>query len=87
MNWARSLDFEDLLKGDARSVYEECGEEVTLALLQVFAGRSIHLRSDVLEAMKRRYIREKGSRFTTQELATRLDVSESFVERSRPEPT
>ena len=78
MNWARYIDFEDLLEGDAQWIYEECGEEVLLPLLGAFAGKKVSLKSGTAEALKRRYIREQGD-LTTRELARRLDVSESLI--------
>jgi len=79
MNWARHIDFEDLLEEDALWIYEECGEEVLLPLLGAFAGKKVNLKSGTLEALKRRYIREQGDRLTPKELARRLDVSESLI--------
>jgi len=78
MQWARRIDYADLLKGDARAVYQECGEEVLLALLEVFAGRSLHLRSDVVTAMQERYVRTRSG-LTRKEVALRLSLSEEQV--------
>jgi hypothetical protein len=79
MNWAQQIDFEDQLKGDARLVYEHCGEDVFLALIDAFAGKSMYLRAEVVTAMKKRYIRERRGELTVKELAVRLDVSDQFV--------
>jgi len=79
MYWARHIDFEDLLEDDLRIIYDECGEEVLLSLLDSLKGMDLYL--------KRRYIREQGPRLTDRELAARLDVPESFVAENRPETT
>lgn len=79
MDWARQIDFEDLLEGDARLVYEHCGEDVLLALLQAFAGKSMYLRGEIVTAIQKRYIRERAGELTVKELALRLDVSTQFV--------
>lgn len=85
MHWARQIEFKDLLDVDARVIYDRCGEEALLAVLDAFAGKEIHLREDVLENMKRRYIHEQGQSHTAKELARRLDVSEDFVREVREE--
>lgn len=79
MQWARHIDIEDLLEGDARLVYEHCGEDVLLALLQAFAGKSMYLRAEIVTEMQRRYIREKAGDMTAKELSVRLDTSKEFV--------
>jgi len=79
MQWAKHIDIEDLLEGDARLVYEHCGEDVLLALLDAFAGKSMYLRAEIVTRMQKRYIREHQGEFTAKELAVRLDVSKEFV--------
>jgi len=79
MNWAQHIDIEDLLEGDAQLVYEHCGEDVLLPLLEAFAGKNMYLRAGVVTRMKKRYIQEKSGELTAKELAIRLDVSEEFV--------
>jgi len=79
MNWAQQIDIEDLLEGDARLIYEHCGEDVLLPLLDAFAGKSMYLRAEVVTRMKKRYIQEKSGELTAKELAIRLDASEEFV--------
>jgi hypothetical protein len=79
MNWAQQIDVEDLLEGDARLVYEHCGEDVLLPLLDAYAGKSMYLRAEVVTRMKKRYIQEKSGELTAKELAIRLDVSKEFV--------
>lgn len=83
MQWARQIEYEDLLEGDACPIYERCGEDTLLALLEVFAGKKISLKSAPVEELKRRYIREQGERLTDRELSIRLDVPQSFVEDAR----
>jgi len=79
MNWATQIDIGDLLEGDARLVYEHCGEDVLLSLLDAYAGKSMYLRAEVVTRMKKRYIRENSGDLTAKELAIRLDVSKEFV--------
>jgi len=79
MQWAQQIDIEDLLEGDARLVYEHCGEDVLLALLDAFAGKSMYLRAEIVTRMQRRYIKEHAGRLTAKELAVRLNVSKEFV--------
>jgi hypothetical protein len=79
MQWATQIDIGDLLEGDARLVYEHCGEDVLLSLLDAYAGRSMYLRAEVVTRMKKRYIQEKSGELTAKELAIRLDVSKEFV--------
>jgi hypothetical protein len=79
MNWAQHIDIEDLLEGDAQLVYEHCGGDVLLPLLEAFAGKNMYLRAEVVTRMKKRYIQEKSGELTAKELAIRLDVSEEFV--------
>jgi len=79
MQWAEQIDIEDLLEGDARLVYEHCGEDVLLALLDAFAGKSMYLRAEIVTEMQKRYIREHAGRLTAKELAVRLGVSKEFV--------
>jgi hypothetical protein len=79
MHWARRIDFEDLLDGDAAAIYDEAGSDVLLAVLQHFSGHTLHLRSDVLEAIRRRYVRENPRGETAKEIAARLGVSVSYV--------
>jgi len=79
MQWATQIDIGDLLEGDARLVYEHCGEDVLLPLLDAYAGKNMYLRAEVVTRMKKRYIRENSGDLTAKELAIRLDVSEEFV--------
>lgn len=79
MQWAKKIDFEDLLEGDARLVHEHCGEDVLLALLEAFAGKSMYLRAEIVTEMKKRYIREHSGELTAKELSVRLDTSQQFV--------
>jgi hypothetical protein len=81
MFWLKQIEYEDLLEGDASLVCEECGEDVLIAVLDVFAGMSVSLKSAPLKDMKRRYILEHGDGQAARELAQLLDVPESFVER------
>jgi hypothetical protein len=86
MFWLKQIEeYEDLLVGDASLVYEECGEEVLIMLLDTFAGMSLSLKNAPLEEMKRRYILEQGDGRTPGELAALLDVPESFVEKVQRE--
>jgi hypothetical protein len=79
MQWARQIDIGGLLEGDARLVYEHCGEDVLLPLLEAFAGKSMYLRAEIVTEMKKRYIRENSGDLTAKEMAIRLDVSKEFV--------
>ena len=79
MQWATQIDIGDLLEGDARLVYEHCGEDVLLPLLDAYAGKNMYLRAEVVTRMKKRYIRENSGDLTAKELAIRLDVSKEFV--------
>jgi len=79
MNWTQQIDIEGLLEGDARLVYEHCGEDVLLPLLEAFAGKSMYLRAEIVTEMKKRYIRENSGDLTAKEMAIRLDVSKEFV--------
>jgi len=88
MQWATQIDIGDLLEGDARLVYEHCGEDVLLPLLEAFAGKNMYLRAEIVTEMKKRYIRENSGDLTAKELAIRLDVSKEFVyETLRSEDT
>jgi len=79
MNWATQIDIEDLLKGDAQLVYEHCGKDVLLPLLDAYAGKSMYLRAEVVTRMKKRFIQEKAGDLTAKEMAIRLGVSKEFV--------
>jgi hypothetical protein len=83
MQWANEIDIERHLKGDLLYIYEECGEDVLLALLDKLKGMHINLKDGPVQEMKREYIREHGQRFSSRELAARLDVPVSFVEEAR----
>lgn len=79
------IEIEDLLDDDARLVYEECGEDVLIALLHAVAGITISLKNPPLDEMRRRFILERGDDRTAGELAHMLDVPESFIEEVRSE--
>ena len=48
MQWAKQIDIENLLESDARLVYEHCGEDVLLPLLEAFAGKNMYLRAEIV---------------------------------------
>lgn len=90
MYWARHIEIEDLLEDDLRIIYDECGEDVLLSLLDTLKGMNLYLKEEPVREMARRYIREEGQRLSDRELAARLDVPKSFVEEvraNRPETT
>jgi len=91
MHWARHIDIEDLLEGDLQLIYEHCGEDVLLTLLDKLKGMHLYLNAEPVSKMKKRFIRERIGEMSAKELAALLNVSQEFVyetlreERDAPE--
>ena len=79
MHWARHIEIEDLLEGDLQLIYEHCGEDVLLTLLDRLKGMHLYLKAEPVRDMKRRFIRQRAGDLSAKELAAMLDVSQEFV--------
>lgn len=79
MEWTKDIDIEPHLEGDLKLIYEHCGEDVLLALLDKLGGMQLYLRTEPVRAMKKEYVRENLGRLTAKEIAARLEVSQEFV--------
>ncbi len=79
LQWLSEIEYEDLLTGDTRLIYDYCGREVLLALLEHLPSMSLYVSTKPLEAAKRRYISQYFDGANAKLLAARLHVSESQV--------
>lgn len=79
MRWTDQIDIEDLLEDDLQLVYEHCGKDVLLALLDKLKGMHIYLNAKPVTEMKKRYIRNFAGERTVKELAARLECTPKFV--------
>jgi len=79
MKWTKAIDIEEHLEGDLKLIYEHCGEDVLLALLDKLKGMQLYLRAEPVREMKRAYVRERFGKLTAKEIAARLEVSQEFV--------
>ena len=79
MHWTKAIDIEEHLEGDLQLIYEHCGEDVLLALLDRLKGMQLYLRAEPVRAMKKAYVRERSGELTVKEIAARLEVSQEFV--------
>lgn len=79
MQWTKDIDIEKHLEGDLQLIYEHCGEDVLLALLDRLKGMQFYLRAEPVRAMKKAYVRERSGELTVKEIAVRLEVSQEFV--------
>jgi len=88
MQWTKDIDIEEHLEGDLQLIYEHCGEDVLLALLDRLKGMQLYLRAEPVRAMKKAYVRERSGELTAKEIAAQLEVSQEFVyETIRSEDT
>jgi hypothetical protein len=79
MQWTKDIDIEEHLEGDLKLIYEHCGEDVLLALLDKLKGMNLYLSAEPVTEMKKAYIRERFGDLSAKELSVRLDTSMEFV--------
>jgi Mor family transcriptional regulator len=79
LDWVRETGIEDLLDNDLKLVYEWCGLDVVLSLLEHFASMTIYVSTKPLNEAKKRYIRTHYNGRNVKELCSLLSVSERFV--------
>lgn len=86
MDWIKEMEFEefeDILTGDVKLIYDVCGPEVLFTLWQNLPGISLYLSEKSLFQIKRRYIikfyNKNDPVYNAKALATKLGVSEKFV--------
>lgn len=79
MNWMKQIPYEDLLEDDLELIYEYCGEDVLLALLDKLKGQHLFLKAAPVSEAKKRYIRRNAGHLSVKEMMARLDVSSEFV--------
>ena len=79
MQWTKDIDIEEHLEGDLQLIYEHCGEDVLLALLDKLKGMKLYVKAEPVREMKRAYVRERFGELTAKEIAARLEVSQEFV--------
>ncbi|MBF0569108.1 MAG: hypothetical protein HQK95_09640 [Nitrospirae bacterium] len=81
MDWLNEIEYEDLLFGDVKLIFDFCGLEVLKSLWENLSGMTLYLSERSLNDMKKRYIlkkkREHG--FNVKQIALKLGVTEGFV--------
>ncbi|MCG6552918.1 MAG: hypothetical protein L7F77_11355 [Candidatus Magnetominusculus sp. LBB02] len=81
MDWLNEITYDDLLGGDARIIYDNCGPDVLISLWENLSGMTFYLSGRSLNEIKKRYILTKKNtpEFTVKDIAVKLKVTESFV--------
>jgi Mor family transcriptional regulator len=77
--WIKEIDVESHLDPNSALLVEICGIDVFMRLAETFGKTQIYFSTSAIWSMKREFIRKNRERYTTKELARKLDVSESLV--------
>ncbi len=78
LDWLRTIEFKDLLTGDLAMVYEWCGQDVLIALLDNFLSMTLYVSRRPLELARRRFIRKYAREKSVREICHLLGCSERF---------
>jgi len=79
LDWMDEVDLSQVLTGDAKLVYENCGAETVKRLWSRLQGIAIYPSSTAINAAQRAYMRKKFDGTNYKEIAATLNVSERFV--------
>ncbi len=79
MDWIKEVEFRDLLTGDMQLIYDMCGHDVLLSLMEHMDGVGLYISGKPAIAAKKRYIRKFCDGRNVKALALQLNVSERFV--------
>jgi len=79
LDWMDEVDLGQVLTGDAKLVYDNCGPETVKRLWSRLQGIAIYPSSTAINAAQRAYMRKKFDGTNYKEIAATLNVSERFV--------
>lgn len=77
--WLKDIEFKDLLTGDTLLVYETCGTDVLIALLENLPSINIFVSTKPITKARKRYIKHFYDGKNAKILASRLGCSERFI--------
>jgi len=82
MEWIKKLsdlEIEQALEGDLGLVYQLCGKETALRLLEHMAGLNIYVSGKTIKKLQRLYIKKYYNGNNIKKIASELKVSERYV--------
>ena len=79
LDWLDDIEWEDLLTGDTRLIYDAAGAETLRRMWAQLAGINLYISGKPLDEARRRYIRQYYDGTNVKALAARLGCSTRFV--------
>lgn len=77
--WIKDIDIEKHLEGDLLMIYEICGLDTLMVLMENLSKITIYISEKPLVSAKKEYIKKNFNGHNAKELAIKLRVSEKFV--------
>lgn len=80
-NWLEEVDLNQHLDSNSQLIVEECGTDVYLKLVNLFAKTQVYFSMEPITKAKQDFILRNRDKLNARDLARILCVSESFVYR------
>lgn len=79
LSWLDEIDIKSHLDFNYSTMYEICGKEKFLLLLEAFNKTQIYFSNFPIIEMKKEFIKKNKEKYSTSDLARKLNCSLGFV--------